>query len=241
MNAIRNPGRSAGLLYLLLVLIAPYRLLVIPNMLFVHDDAAATARNIATHEMLFRLGMVSDLCCAVLLVFLTLALYRLFEGVDRKLAVLVVILGGVMPALIDFFNVLNDAGALIFARGFDAGFLAAFDKPQRDAFAMLFLRLHYQVILGAEILWGLWLFPLGMLAYRSRMLPRFLGVWLILNGFAYLVQSLVGLLLPRYDGAFSNVLLPIQLGEVAFMLWLVVMGVKQQPRLDVPGARGAMA
>lgn len=47
---------------------------------------------------------------------------------------------------------------------------------------MLFLRLHHYQIVAAEILWGLWLFPLGALAYKSRFLPRFLGVWLIING-----------------------------------------------------------
>ena len=100
---------------------------------------------------------------------------------------LVVILGGVLPGAIDFFNVLNDAAALILVRGAD--FLSVFDKPQRDALAMLFLRMHDQEVLAAEIFWGLWLIPLAILVYRSRFLPRFLGVWLIVNGFAYLVNS----------------------------------------------------
>jgi hypothetical protein len=77
--------------------------------------------------------------------------------VDQYLAVLVVILGGVLPAALDFFIVLNDAAALILVRGAD--FLAAFDKPQRDALAMLFLRMDDQEVLAAEILWGLWLIP----------------------------------------------------------------------------------
>src|SRR3989442_15727665 len=101
-----------------------------------------------------------------------------------------VILGGLMPALIDFLNVLNDAAALTLVRGAD--FLSAFDKPQRDALARLFLHLHHQEVVAAEILWGLWLFPLAVLVYRSRFLPRFLGVWLIVNGFAYLAMSFTG-------------------------------------------------
>ena len=63
----------------------------------------------------------------------------MFKGVDQNLAVLMVILGGLLPATIDFFNVLNDAAALVLVRGGD--FLSVFDKPQRDALAMLFLRL----------------------------------------------------------------------------------------------------
>ena len=101
-----------------------------------------TANNIAAHETLFRLGIVGDLFCGTIVIFVALALYRLFKGVDQNLAVLVVILGGVLPAAIDFFNVLNDAAALILVRGAD--FLSVFDKPQRDALAMLFLRMHDQ-------------------------------------------------------------------------------------------------
>ena len=140
MSSTRNPGRVAGFLYLLLVVGAPFRLIYIPAKLFVRGNATATANNIAAHESLFRLGIVSDLFCGTILIFLVLALYRLFKGVDQNLAVLMVILGGVLPAAIDFFNVLNDAAALMLVRGAD--FLSVFEKPQRDALAMLFLRLH---------------------------------------------------------------------------------------------------
>ena len=166
MSSTRNPGRVAGFLYLLLVVGAPLRLIYIPAKLFVHENATATANNITAHELLFRLGIVNDLFCGTILIFLVLALYRLFKEVNQNLAVLVVILGGVMPAAIDFFNVLNDAAALMLVRGAD--FLLVFEKPQRDALAMLFLRLHRQEIVAAEILWGLWLFPLAILMYRSR-------------------------------------------------------------------------
>jgi hypothetical protein len=68
----------------------------------------------------------------------------LFKGVDASLAVLVVILGGVMPAVIYFVNVVNDFAALMVGQGAD--FLSVFEKPQRDALALVFLRLHsYQV------------------------------------------------------------------------------------------------
>src|SRR2546422_9967534 len=138
-----------------------------------------------------------------------------------------VILGGVFPAAIDFFIVLNDAAALILVRGAD--FLSVFEKPQRDALAVLFLRLHDQEIFAAEIFWGLWLFPLAILVYRSRFLPRFLGVWLIINGLAYLITSFTGLLLPQYEDMVSNIVFPALLGEMAFMLWLVIKGGKPQP------------
>jgi uncharacterized protein DUF4386 len=227
MSSTRNPGRVAGFLYLLLVLFAPFRLIYIPIKLFVRGNATVTANNIGAHELLFRLGIVSDLLCGIILIFLILALYRLLNGVDRNLAVLMVILGGVLPATIDFVNVLNDAAALILVRGAD--FLSVFEKPQRDALAMLFLRAHHQEVLAAEILWGLWLFPLAILVYRSRFLPRFLGVWLIINGFAYLTISFTGLLVPQYEDVVSNYAFPALLGEMAIMLWLLIKGAKSQP------------
>src|ERR1700680_2638160 len=140
MSSPRNPGRVAGLWYLLLILVGPLRLIYIPSKLFVHGNAAATANNIAAHEWLFRFGIVGDLTGAIILIFLTLAFYRLFAGVNRNLAVQVVIFGGVMPAVIYLVNVVSDLGALTAVRGAD--FLSAFEKPQRDTLAMLFLRLH---------------------------------------------------------------------------------------------------
>jgi hypothetical protein len=226
MSSTKKQARVAGFLYLLLVVAAPLRLIYIPSALFVRGNATATANNIAAHELLFRLGIVSDLFCGTILIFLVLALYRLFKGVNQNLAVLMVILGGVLPSAIDFFNVLNDAAALLLVRGAD--FLSVFDKPQRDALAMLFLRLHHQEVVAAEILWGLWLFPLAVLTYKSGFLPRFLGVWLIINGFAYLTMSFTGLLLPQYEDMVSNLAFPALLGEMAFMLWLVIRGAKEQ-------------
>ena len=226
MKSINYRARVAGVLYLFLVFAGPLRLICIPDALFVHGNATATASNIAAHEMLFRLGIATDVFGAVVLVFLTLALYRLFKEVDKHLAAMVVILGGVLPSAIYFFNTVNDSAALLLVNGAD--FLSVFDKPQRDAMAMLFLRLHYQEIVAAETLWGLWLFPLGILVYKSRFLPRFLGVWLIINGFAYLVASFVGLLLPQYGDTVSSIAFPAQFGEIAFMLWLLVMGARER-------------
>ena len=218
-------ARIAGCLYLSLVIASPLRYIYIPSALIVRGDATATASNIVAHEMLFRLGMVSDLFCGVICIFIALALARLLEGVDRSLAVVMVILGGVMPSAIYAFNVVNDAAALILVRG--ANFLSVFDKGQRDALALLFLRLHDQEIFAAQMFWGLWLFPLAILVYRSRFLPRFLGVWLIINGLAYVAMSLTGFLAPRYANAAGNVTFPAVLGEVAFVLWLLIKGAKE--------------
>lgn len=226
MTSTSRNARVAGVLYLLIAIIAPFRLLYIPNALIVRGDATATANNIVAHESLFRLGIVGDLLVGTIVLFLVLALYRLFKGVDRNLAVLVVILGGLMPAAIYFLNTLNDAAALMLVRGDD--FLSVFDKSQLDALAMLFLRLHDHGVVANETFWGLWLLPFGILVLRSGFLPRFLGIWLIINGFAYLILSFVGVFLPHYEEMLSRIALPALLGEVATLLWLVIMGAREK-------------
>jgi hypothetical protein len=82
---------------------------------------------------------------------------------------------------------------------------------------------------AAEILWGVWLLPLAILVYRPRFLPRFLGVWLTINGFAYVTVSFTGVLLPQYQDKLISMSFPALFGELAIMLWLVVKGAKQQP------------
>lgn len=224
MSATRNPGRVAGLWYLLLVLIGPLRLMYIPEKLFVRGDAAATAGNITAHEWLFRFGIVSEVAGGVILICLTLAFYRLFKSVDRNLAVMVVIFGGVMPGLLDLVGAALDSIVLTIAHG--AAFLSVFDKPQQDALALLFLKLGDEQTTAAEMLWGVWLLPLAALIYRSRFLPRLLGVWLAVNGFAYIALCLVGELLPQYQSAVFNYGQPAFFAELAVMLWLVVKGAR---------------
>jgi len=239
MNLSGNPGRVAGLLYLLLVVGGPLRLLYIPRTLFVRNDATATADRILAHETLFRLGMASEIFCAIVLVFLVLAFFRLFERIDRRQAMLVVIFGGVMPACINFFNVVNDAAALMLIHGSDV--LAVFDAPQRNALAVLFLRLHYHESVASETLWGLWLLPLAVLFHRSRFVPRLVGAWLAVNGIAYVALSAIGMVLPEYAERAWNLAFPALFGEMALMLWLVVRGVPQ-PALDPDAPRaGAVA
>ena len=232
MHPTDKAARVAGAIYLSMVFTAPLRLIYIPSALFVQGNATATANNIAAHEWLFRFGIVGDLLTGTISIFLVLAFYRLFKAVDQNQATLMVILGGLMVAPIYFLNSLNDAAALLLARGAD--FLSVFQKPQRDAIAMLFLRLHHHGVVANEIFWGLWLFPLALLVLKSGFFPRFLGVWLIINGFAYVIDSFTGLLLPQYEDMVSNIMFPALFGELAFMLWLVIKGAKVQPLAVAP-------
>jgi hypothetical protein len=128
---------------------------------------------------------------------------------------------------IAFLNELNSIAALVLVRGAD--FLSIFEKPQRDALAMLFLNLHNAGLGVVEMLWGLAFFPLGLLVYRSRFLPRFLGVWLAIDGLAYVIMSLTSIVLPQYQDKVYVYSQPALFGEVAFMSWLVIKGAKPKP------------
>jgi len=225
MDSTKKKARVAGFIYLSLIVTAPFSLIYVPRTLIVRGDATATANNIRASEMLFRAGIVAELLSAVTFIFVVMALYRLLSGVNKTHASLMAILG-LVSVPIGFVNVLSNIAALTLFRGGD--FLAVFDKRQLDALAMLFLRLYGQGNVVNEIFWGLWLFPFGVLVFRSGFLPRILGVWLILNCFAYLALSFTGLLLPQYVVMVSRIAFPVLFGEMAIMLWLVIMGAKER-------------
>jgi len=223
MSSSKNPGRLAGWLYLVTSMFGFFAMMYVPSKLMVHGNAAATANNIAAHETLFRLGTACSLIGQVGFIFVALALYDLLKGVNRRQALLMVILI-VIQIPIAFVNELNSFAALVLMRGAD--FLSMVEKPQRDALAMLFLNLHGRGFVVAEIFWGLWLLPLAVLVYRSRFLPRLLGVWLALAGFAWVILSLTGVVLPQYYDKVFNLTQPAVVGEIAFMLWLIIKGAR---------------
>jgi len=237
MNSTKNAGRFAGLLYLLVSIPGAFALIYVPSKLIVHGNATATANNVAASETLFRLGIAGELIGQAGFIFVALALYDLLKGVNQRHASLMVTLI-VVSIPIAFLNELNAIAALVLVRGAD--FLSIFEKPQRDALAMLFLNLHSHGFGVAEIFWGLWLFPLGLLVYRSRFLPRFLGVWLAIGGFAYVILSLTGVLFPQYQDKVFIISQPALFGELAFMLWLVIKGAKP-PALDATALSSAAA
>jgi len=225
MNSTMNQGRFAGLLYVFMSLLGFFAMAYIPSKLIVHGNATATANNIAASETLFRLGIAGELIGQAGFIFVALALYDLLKGVSRRHALLMVILIAVSIP-IAFLNELNSIAALVLIRGAD--FLSILDEPQRDTLAMLFLNLHDRGFVVAEMFWGLWLFPLALLVYRSRFLPRFLGVWLALAGFAWVILSLTGILLPQYQDKADSYSQPAFFGEIVFMLWLLIRGAKPQ-------------
>src|SRR5712671_5947936 len=211
MTSTRNPGRFACLLYVLMSIPGFFALIYVPSKLIVHGNATATASNIAASETLFRLGIACNLVSQAGFIFVVLALYDLLKGINQRHAVLMVTL--ILVAIpIALLNELNAIAALVLVRGAD--FLSVFEKPQRDALAMLFLNLHGYGFDIAGIFWGLWLFPLGLLVYRSGFISRVLGVLLMLNTFTFPVNSFTSLLWPQYEHIVSRWMRPFGFGEL---------------------------
>jgi Domain of unknown function (DUF4386) len=221
MHPTKKAARIAGAIYLSMVFTAPFSLLYVPGKLIVRGNATATATNILNHETMFRLAILADLISQVIFICLGIALYRLLREVSRPWAWLMVAFV-LVSAAVCFINALNNIAALILFRGGE--FLSVFDKPQRDALGMLFLRLHSHGLFIAEMFWGLWLFPFGLLVFRSGFLPRFIGVWLMINCFGYVLLSITALFFQAYYSALFLYCQPLLLGELAIMLYLLIRG-----------------
>jgi hypothetical protein len=220
--SLKKTARLAGLLYLVWILTGLYAMFYIPSRIHIEGDAATAAREILANEFLFRTGIINDLISSVIWVFMVLVLYRLFKQVNERQAKLLIALVIVQIPAVFFMEAFNITSLMIFK----GEILKTFELSQRQDLAMLFLKINDYSVLTLEAYWGMWLFPLGILVYQSRFLPRFLGIWLLINGLSLLVLCFTSLLLPQYKDIVFNIVLPAMLGEVAFMFWLLIMGAK---------------
>jgi hypothetical protein len=225
MRFIDNPGRLAGVLYLLLTVIS-----IIPfayvGTLVVAGNPTATAANVLANETSFRLSIVLELFAAIIFIPLVLALYGLLNSVNRSYARLMVVFA-VVSVPITFFQGLMQLAALEFIHG--PSFLSILPPSQMTAVAQVFIDLSNQVLYLNDIFFGLWLLPFGALVFRSRFIPRVLGVLLLINGFAYLGYISL-LVFPSSANLVSELLLlPELVGELPIMAWLLIKGAKPAP------------
>ena len=220
-----NPNKTArvaGYLYLMLFPLGIFGIIYVPSSLIVLGDAATTASNIMANELLYRLSIVTALTLQIVYIFLALALYKLLNPVDKNNAVLMVILV-LVAAPIAMLNELNHVAVLLVLSGSD--FLTTFSLDQVRASVPLFLNLHEHGVFIAQIFWGLWLFPMGYLIFKSNFLPLALGILMIIGGFGYLVDSFVYFIFPDFDVTVSEFTF---LGELLLPLWLMFKGVNHE-------------
>ena len=223
LSESRRIARRAGLLYTLVALIAPIGLFYVPGRLVVAGNAAETAARIAAHPGLLRLGMGTELFHQALEVWMVLMLFKLFRPVGAQLSRQMLVLG-LIPIPMVFLNVLNELAALgLVVPGPST---LAIDPAQRQSLALFFLHLHAQGLQLAEIFWGLWLFPLGLLIWRSGFMPRLIGACAIAGGIGYLVDAGFALLAPALSDRLGSGVVALQLGEPVMILWLLFAGAR---------------
>ena len=194
-------------------------MLYVPSQMVVPGDATTTASNIIASEGLFRAAIVSHLIGQTIFIFLPLVLYKLLKPVNKAHALLMVVLV-LVSVPIAFINELNNFAVLTLLS--DADYLKPFEVDQLYAQVMFFLDLHQHGVLIAQIFWGLWLFPLGYLVFKSGFLPKILGVLLMIACCGYVIDFLTTVLLPDFDMTISQFTF---VGELLFPLWLLFKGV----------------
>lgn len=222
LSSLKKTARTAGLWYLCLIIIGIYGLRFVAGQIRVAGNMAATAQNIITHEFLFRTGVASNLAGNLIFLFLVLAFYKLLKQVNERQAKLMVILV-ILQIPISFVVELLNFTSLLILKG-EA--IPSINPAQKQDMAILLLNMHNYGLNVLEIFWGIWLIPLGQLVYKSGFIHRIIGVLLIVGGIAYMADSFTYLLFPAYDAVVSPFAILASLGEIAIMLWLLIVGVK---------------
>jgi len=220
-------ARIAGVLYLFLAIFGGFAQGFLEPKMYVVGDAVATAGNVLANAGLVRLGVVSELLGQTFFVFLALTLYVLLKhvhpGVARAMLVLVALAAGItcLNSVFLFEGLRVATGAVD---------LSALGAAGSTAMVLLLLDAQHYGILVAQIFFGLWLVPLGYLAYRSGMFPKALGVVLIAGGVCYLVDLLAAFLVPDLGGVqqlHAFVVVPTTaIAEISMVVYLLVVGVK---------------
>ncbi|MFI5152703.1 MAG: DUF4386 domain-containing protein [Chitinophagales bacterium] len=227
MSPSKKMARIAGALYLLAILAGVFSLRYVPSKIIVWDNPDKTFRNIIEQEKLFRLGIIAGIFGYTAFFILPMVLYSLLHVVNKSLAIGMLALA-VVSIPFSIGNLLYKVNVLTMIEK------KAWLKPMdSDLPAQVLLNLHFynNGILIASVFWGLWLFPFGLLVFRSGFLPKMLGVLLMAGCFAYLINFLGEFLSPQYSAMDISkwVTLPASLGELGICLWLLSVGVKPSP------------
>jgi hypothetical protein len=226
----RRRARVAGVLYLLNAIFGAFALLFVYARVYIPGDAAKSAGNLVANAGLVRAGVVADLVQATIWVFLALTLYRLLKQVSQGAAGAMVVLVAIGAGILMLNEVFGFESVRV-ATG--AVNLTSVGAAGANALALLLLDAQHYGLLIAQIFFGLWLMPLGYLAYRSGWFPRALGVALVVGGACYLVDMLAAFLTPDLGKAIHGyITLPSAVAELWMVGYLLVIGVRTPSALD---------
>lgn len=225
MNASKRMARLAGLIYLVVVITGIFSLLYVPSTLINWKDPAQTVQNISSSQQLFRLSIASSMLCYIAFLLLPLVLYKILHTVNESCAKLMVILA-IVSVPMSFMNLQHKFGILNLVEGAD--YLSAFSAQEIQAQIMLLLDNYNAGLRVTQVFWGLWLLPFGHLVYKSGVLPKILGILLMLGCAGYLISAFGATVFINYHqySLSKFITLPATLGEIGICLWLLIFGIK---------------
>ncbi|WP_425861895.1 DUF4386 domain-containing protein [Arthrobacter sp. TWP1-1] len=235
MKTPQRLARIAGILYLAVSILSGFAVGFVRPKVYVAGDATSTAQNIAANEGLFRLGFLADLTQSACMLLVAMALCLLFQQVNKNVARAIVVFAAVSAA-IQCLNLAPYLAALSLAT--DSSYAAAFGPSGANALVLLLMDLQHSGFLIAQVFFGLWLLPMGYLAFTSGMFPKALGVLLMIACFTYLAHLPFAFLWPEVGTILTPfVAIPTTLAEVWMVLYLLLRGVKvptQNAQVSVP-------
>lgn len=225
MNTNKNTARAAGFIYLVVIITGMFSLAYIPRKLIDWSNSSVTFNNITTSPSLFKFGIYSSIICYVAFTFLPLVLYKLLRTVNESHARAMLILA-LLSVPLSFNNLQHKYAALTFTG--KEPFLQNISIEDLQNKLMFSLHQYNDGILLATVFWGLWLFPFGLLVYRSGFIPKFLGVLLMLGCVGYLTNFTGDTLLDNYSqigiGKYIGMLPAI--AETSICVWLLFFGLQ---------------
>jgi len=218
--SVQTYARIAGVLLLLSFVGGGFGEAYAPAHLIVLGNASATAHNIITSDLFFRLGFLAYLLEAVTDVALTFLLYVLLRPIHANLAFLSLLFRLMATATFAFGELFYFAPSLIL--GGD-GYLKTFSPEQLNTLALLSLNVYGAASFIFTVHYGVASILFGYLMVRSGYLPRMLGALWVLAGFGFVTSNVVWVLAPA--SASSLLLVPQLLASLSLALWLLVRGV----------------
>src|SRR5947209_335991 len=237
MNSPKRLARIAGVLYLAVGIFGAFAEDFVDLKMYVVGNAAATAGNVVANAGLVRMGGVAHLLDGTCLIFLALTLYILLKHVHKSVARAMVVLVAIATGILCLNAVFEFEGLRVAT---DSSYAAAFGTAGSNALVLLLLDTQHYGTLIAQVFFGLWLVPLGYLAYKSSgMFPRWLGVLLIAAAACYVVDLLAAFLVPDVAAMihpFVGILVPA-IAEISMLLYLLIIGIKTDENTVQPGDR----
>lgn len=223
---LQNKARTAGVLYLVIVIFGFYGIMYVSGQIHAPGNAEATLNNLLANEFLFRTGTLSHLLNTVVFAMMVILFYQIFRHINEFLALLMVVLV-VLHVSFEYGSEALNLSAILVAKG---ELLESLGLVQRQEMVYFLLKTSKYASTGlAMAFWGLWLVPLGILVLRSGFIPPVFGVLLILGGTAYLVESIDFIMFPGPKGLFISLLFVVYAtAEISFMLWLLIKGTRAE-------------